>query len=70
MVRLTLDQRSILRMVGEYVDAPTSRQVADRIERPKANSRYWSFDQVDASLRRMAKRGLVVADSRRRITGC
>jgi Fe2+ or Zn2+ uptake regulation protein len=64
-IRLTDDQRRILATVADYTDAPSVRQITDRLDHPTYRSAYWSLDQVASSLRRMARRGLVVHDSRR-----
>lgn len=62
---LTANQLDVLATVEQYVDAPTTRRVADRLETPKAQSRLWGYDRTYSILKRLEARGLVVRDDRR-----
>lgn len=62
---LTDKQRIVLTVLAEYVEAPTTRRLADRLESPAARREYWSYDKAHAALKRLEKRDLVARDSRR-----
>lgn len=65
MTALTANQLEVLATVEQYVDAPTARRVADRLETPGAYTRHWGYDRTYAVLKRMEKRGFVARDKRR-----
>lgn len=64
-MKVTDKQRALLEVLGAYTNPPSSRQLADRSDRPRAYSRTHSRDEVHASLRRLEKRGLVTRTGER-----
>lgn len=61
---LTDNQRAVLTTLGGYVEPPTIRQLADKLEAPKAYSRMWGYDRVRSIMVRLEARELVVRDGR------
>lgn len=62
---LTDAQVELLVALEAYVEAPTTRRLADKLETPAAGREYWGYDRTHSMLKRLSKRGLVEHDSRR-----
>lgn len=58
-MRLTDKQKLVLVALHAYTRPPTSRQIADRLDRPRWRGRRWHRVQVHGILRRLERRGLV-----------
>lgn len=61
---ITRKQALILATLSTYVGNPTARRLTDRLDRPDANSRRFTYDEVYSLLRRLEHNGHV-----RRIEG-
>lgn len=62
---LTDNQRTVLTAISGFTDAPTTRELSDKLETPEAYSRLWGYDRVHSILTRLEKRSLVYRDTRK-----
>lgn len=56
---LTNQQITAMNTLTGYTHPPTTRQLADRLERPTTGTALWSYARTYATLWRLARRGLI-----------
>ena len=54
-MRVTDKQRTVLLALAQYKEPPTTRQLADRLDRPRPFSPKHSYDEVYGHLRRLER---------------
>ncbi len=57
--KITEKQRHVLQGLNGYVDAPTARRLADRLERPTFRSASFAYDEVYGQLRALERKALI-----------